>query len=264
MTSEQISIPSGDHGLTRTGDWSRRTRIGFILPSVNTVAEEWMHAVCPEGTSIHTARMLMPDALTTEAIEVMDREDAPRALAQISSCRPAVIGYACAASSIVRGAEYDLHLERELATVSGKPCVTAMGAITRALHAQSVRRISLISPYGSAIAEAERRFLEVLGFEIVGERHFGITSAFDLASPSPEEICELALASDCADSEGVLLSCMNFRAHHAIEAIEGVTKKPVVTAVQAILWNALRVAGNGATVSGGGSLFSLALPSPKE
>ncbi|CAB3743745.1 Maleate isomerase [Paraburkholderia sediminicola] len=261
--SSESTLPHGDlHDVEGAGPHTPQVRLGVILPSVNTVAETWLHAVCPEGTSIHTARMLMPDALTPDAIEIMDREDAPRAVAQIVSCRPSVIGYACVASSIVRGAAYDRHLEGELTAQSGRPCVTAMGAISRALRVLGVRRISLVSPYASALAELERRYLEALGLEVVEERHFSISSAFDLASPSPQQICKMALASDVPTSDGMLLSCMNFRAHEVIETIEAATQKPVVTAVQALLWNSLRAAGIEGDVYRGGSLFKQRWSSP--
>jgi maleate isomerase len=236
---------------------SSQVRLGVILPSVNTVAEPWMHTACTDVASIHTARMLMPDVLTPASIVAMDEEDGPRAVAQIMSCRPAVIGYACAASSMVQGLEHDRHLQQEMEARSGRPCVTAMGAIGKALRAIGVDRISLVSPYGPVIASAERRYLESMGFEVVREQHLGIESAFDLACPSPQEIYEIAIESDAPESQGVLLSCMNFPAHQVIEKLEGKTGKPIVTATQALLWSMLRLAGITSSIAGGGRLFEI-------
>jgi maleate isomerase len=232
-----------------------RTRLGLILPSVNTVSEPWLHQVSPDGTSIHTARMLMPDGLTPAAIKQMDLEDGPRALAQIMTCRPAAIGYACASSSIVQGTEYDRYLQRDLEHQSGLPCTTAMGAIANALRACGIQRLSLVSPYDKVIATAEHAFIEALGFDIVDEAHLGISSAFDLAGPSADEIFDLAYRTAHAGADGILLSCINFPAHLVIARLEKAMGKPVVTANQAILWQLMRLAGRNELLSGWGALF---------
>ncbi|MGO4330967.1 hypothetical protein AB4Z48_29065 [Cupriavidus sp. 2TAF22] len=217
-----------------------------------------MHEATPAGTTIHTARMLMPDALTPATIERMDCEDGPRALAQIMTCRPAVVGYACASSSIVQGPEYDRHLQGDLERQAMRPCTTAMGAIASALRACGIRSLSLVSPYGQEIAAAEHVYLEALGFHIVDEVHLGINSAFDLATPSADEIFEAASETFNARADGLLLSCINFPAHAVIHRLEKATGKPVVTANQALLWKLLRLAGIEAPIHGLGRLSELA------
>ena len=42
-----------------------RGRIGLILPSVNTVAEPEMNFMRPEGITVHAARMLIPDDISS-------------------------------------------------------------------------------------------------------------------------------------------------------------------------------------------------------
>ncbi|MGO4001485.1 maleate cis-trans isomerase family protein [Pseudomonas fluorescens] len=234
-------------------------RLGFILPSVNTLAEPWFHRVCPSSASVHTTRMSMPDALTPESLIAMDHEDGPVALAQILSCRPTVVGYACVASSVVQGPSYDRSLAQQMSSQSGRPCVTAMGSIVDALRIVRATKLTLISPYASAVAMAERTYLEAEGFEIVSEYHLGINSAFDLASPSQESIVEAALKYDTPAADAILLSCMNFAGHLVIEEIERRTEKPVIAASQALLWKMLRVAGICGKIIEGGKLFDEAL-----
>ena len=112
------------------GDEGARARLGIIVPSINIVMEAWAARAVPEGVSVHTARMYMPDGLTPETICEMDRTDGMRAVRQVASCKPAVIAYGCTASSIVQGLAYDAHLRAEIETLSGGPATTAAHAIS--------------------------------------------------------------------------------------------------------------------------------------
>lgn len=237
----------------------RAIRLGVILPSVNTLAESWLHKVCPPVASIQTTRMLMPDLLTPERLIAMDHDEAPIALRQILSCRPSAVGYACVASSVIQGPEYDRELAQQMTRQSDRPCITAMGAIVNALRVVNGKRLTLISPYSSVVAAAERRYLEAAGFEIVHEHHMGIDSAFDLAGPLEAEIIDITVAADSSDSDAILLSCMNFAGHWVVDELEKIRGKPVIAAAQALLWNLLRVSGVDDEVIGGGRLFTYPL-----
>jgi hypothetical protein len=72
-------------------------------------------------------------------------------------------------------------------------------------------------------------------------RHAGITQG--------------ALEADRDDAAALFISCTAIRAVDVIEKIEQKPGKPVITAVQAMFWQSLRVAGYAEKVSGYGQLL---------
>ena len=56
-------------------------------------------------------------------------------------------------------------------------------------------------------------------------------------------------------AQGVFISCTGLRTIGAIEALEQDLGRPVISAVQATFWDALRIAGVGENIEGFGSLF---------
>ncbi len=240
-----------------TAKQAKPVRIGLIVPSINIVMEAWAARVMPEGVSLHTARMYMPDALTPEGICEMDRTDGMRAVRQVASCRPDVIAYGCTASSIVQGLAYDAHLRHEIETLSSGPATTAAHAIITALQAFGANRISAVSPYTAVIDAAEHRYFASAGFDVLGGAHLGITDNFKLAEPSPETLFKLGLDGFDPKAEALVITCLNTPSHTVIEALEEKLGVPVVTSTQATLWHALRLAGITAKVRGGGRLLNI-------
>ncbi|WP_066272054.1 maleate cis-trans isomerase family protein [Hydrogenophaga palleronii] len=233
-----------------------RARLGVILPSVNTVVEVWFNQMLPEGVSLHATRMLLDSEITAEALRRMDHTEGMTAAQRLASCRPHAIAYGCTASSVVQGSAYDEALRHELEGATSRPCCTAAGALVDALRLLGARAIAIASPYNDVIGHAERRFFEDAGFRVVGEAHLGISDAFELARPTPEEIRQLALRawSDAADV--LVISCLNMNSHGAVAALERVTGHPAITSTTATLWKLLRMAGVNDTVHGYGQLLS--------
>ncbi|MFV0295485.1 MAG: hypothetical protein ACK5JT_05135 [Hyphomicrobiaceae bacterium] len=233
----------------------RRARIGMVIPSVNTVMEPWAMRVVPDGVSVHFARMFIPPETTAETLIEMDRTDGRSANRQLASVMPHAVAYGCTASSIVQGLEYDAHLRSEIAEDCKVPATTAAHAIMTALRTLGAGRISLVSPYPPNIDEAEHRFFETAGFEVVGGACLGIADGFRLAEPDRDEIVELGMRGCADDAQALVVSCLNFRSHAAIATLEEKLGRPVVSSTQATLWHALRLAGIEDPVHGMGVLF---------
>ena len=234
---------------------AKRTRLGVILPSVNTVVEPWYGRVVPAGVTVHAARMFLDANLTPEALVRMDRGEGMNAVKQIMSCKPAAVAYCCTASSVVQGLEYDGRLNHELTHAAGVPAFSATSAIIEALHAVGAKRIAVCSPYTKAIDDAEHEFFSAAGFDIVGSAHLGIADSFKLADPSAEEIYALWQKSWRADADASLITCLNMNSQDVVARIERETGKPVVTSTQATLWKLMRAAGVPDAIAGFGVLL---------
>ena len=234
---------------------SEAIRLGVIVPSVNTVVEEWYPRVVPDGVSVHFARMLIGPATSPEGIIAMDREDGMRAVRQLASCRPHAIAYGCTASSIIQGHAFDERLRGEMRHMTGAAATTATDSIFAACRALGLTRVTAISPYPEEVDAAEHRFFAEGGVKAITHACLGITDGFGLAEPNAEAILDLALGAWDPQSDGLVAACLNFRSHLVIDALEARIGKPVVTSTQAVLWHVLRLAGVTTPIPGYGRLL---------
>ena len=129
----------------------------------------------------------------------------------------------------------------------------------RPLQHLGIHRVVLTSPYPHSYHEAESRYLAEAGIETVAAHGMGLQTAAEFAAVPPGEIYRFALGAwrqsgDGAD--GLFISCMNFDAMAAAQALEEVIGKPVVTSHSATLWRALALAGIDEPVHGYGRLLS--------
>ena len=236
-------------------DDGRRARLGVIVPSVNTVVEPWFTKAAPPGVSVHASRMYLADRLTPEGVIEMDRTEGMQAVRQIASCRPAAVAYCCTASSIIQGRDYDRHLREEITAACGVPATTATHAILSALSALGARRICVASPYTDAVDALEHAFFEDAGCEILGSANLDIGDAFRLAEPDADALAGLGRRAWRPGADALVLTCLNTRSHHVVEALETELGKPVVTSTQATFWHLLRLAGVADPVGGYGRLL---------
>jgi maleate isomerase len=234
----------------------RRTRLGIILPSVNTVVEAWLPRLLPDTVSVHTARMLLTSDVSAESLVKMDHDEGVAAARQLATCRPDVIAYGCTASSLVQGVEYDRSLKPLLEDTTGTRCFTAASAIIEALHAVSAKSICIASPYTDAIDHAEKHFFEEAGFEVVATANLNIADGFALANPTPDEMRQLCRAAWRPAADALLISCLNMNSQDVAGELEVELGKPVVTSTTAMLWKLLKVAGVRHSIPGCGRLLA--------
>jgi maleate isomerase len=234
---------------------SKAVRLGVIVPSVNTVVEEWYPRIVPDGVSVHIARMLIGAGTSPERIIAMNREEGMRAIQQLASCRPQAIAYGCTASSIIQGHAFDERLRGEIRHATGAAATTAADSIFAACRVLGMKRVTAISPYPEAVDAAEHRFFAEGGIETIAHACLGITDGFSLAEPNAETILDLALGAWHPDSDGIVAACLNFRSHLVIDVLEARIGKPVVSSTQVVLWHLLRLAGVTTPIPGYGRLL---------
>lgn len=222
-----------------------RGRIGLVVPSTNTTCEMEFHRLAPEGVSVHTARVFLPEAddpeTRIEQIRAMDKGllDAVR---EVASVEPGVIVWACTAASFLGGERHEAHLARELAQAVGIPVLTTSGAVVDALRELGVRRVAMATPYVDAINKREKLFLEVSlpGLEVVGLVGAGIVGNLPKGRLAPESAYLAGRQVNTDAAEAVFLSCTNWRTLEILESLEQDLGKPVISSVQASAWRAFR------------------------
>ena len=238
------------------------TSIGIVWPGPATpedIAET--RRFMPSGVGLHMVGTRPPadaDLAVGITIERLLRmpgdsniEDAAEELVPMGA---AAIVYGCTSASYIRGVGGDTDIAGRISGVTGLPATTTSSAAVSALRHLGVRRISVLSPHVDELNERLHRFLTDSGFEVVHLRGLNKLSAIE--DIPQEDIRQLVLQLvDRPDADGVFISCTGMRTSSILDSLEDETGKPVVSAMQASVWEVLLKAGLAPEVACAGSLF---------
>ncbi len=175
MTPERYAEESHD-------GW--RARLGVVVPSPNTVLEPLYNKHLPDRVSVHFARMFIDGGVGPEFLKEMDRTSGMLAVRDVNSCGADVLLYACTASSVVQPPGYDDDLIRRITDLTGKPATTVTASLLVALAAYHASKVVIVSPYAEDVEQAERRFFESNGVQVLESRGGWALSNL-AASPDP-------------------------------------------------------------------------------
>lgn len=223
-----------------------RARIGLVYIASSVVMEPECYAMAPSGVSFHTARIplgkVTVEELSNLAGDYMDR--LLEATKLLAAAPLQSIVFACTSGSFIGGKGYDDRIMDAMGEVSrGIPVTTTTTAAVKALQAVEAQRIVLAAPYSRAVTDRAVSYFEQHGFQVLDSSCLGIEEDLDLGFTPPERIYEQVRTLDRPDADAVFISCTNLRTAAILEALEYDLRKPVVSAIQASLWDGLRLAG---------------------
>ena len=236
---------------------SPKAKIGLVVVSASMVSELRYPRAAPD-IGFLASRMMLGGDNGLEALLEMEKNSS-RAVEELASAGVDSIAYCCTVSGAQRGMEKDREFCEDMEREYGAPITSTMLAAAEALQHLGIRRVVLTSPYPHSYHEAESSYLAEAGIETVYEDGMGFQAAAEFAAVTPEEIYAFALQAwqqSGGDADGLFVSCMNFDAMAAAQALEDAIGKPVVTSHSATLWRALSLAGVGEPVAGYGRLLA--------
>ncbi|MGW6792757.1 maleate cis-trans isomerase family protein [Streptomyces chartreusis] len=164
--------------------------------------------------------------------------------------------WACTSGSFVYGWKGAHEQVRSLAVAAGMPASSTSFAFAHAVQELGVRRVAIGATYPDDVAALFARFLTDAGAEITAVRGSGIITAAEVGTWGEAEVFALAKEADTADAEAVLLpdTALHTAAH--IQALENELGKPVLTANQVTVWEALRLTDRRVNAPALGELFT--------
>ncbi|MEG0751167.1 MAG: hypothetical protein RR998_06185 [Oscillospiraceae bacterium] len=230
-----------------------RERIGLILPSTNTVAEQEFFRMCPLGISTHVTRVKLT-ATNPEGLKAM-ADNAERAVDEMMSCLSDVIVYGCTSGSFLQGLEWEDSFRRRLETLAERPVLTTAYSCRLALAAFGKKKIAIATPYIDSLNEAAFNYFSQSGYDIVSMRGLGIEKATDIGKNPPHAIYNLGKSAVTKDAELLFISCTGVRTLEVVEQLESDLGIPVFSSNIANLWAAMRAHGISEKLTGCGSLF---------
>jgi maleate isomerase len=128
-------------------------------------------------------------------------------------------------------------------------------AAVAALRLLSAERISLVHPpwFSEAASEQGRSYFRRQGFDVVQCTPVAPSRSF--REVEPQEVFSFVSEHTPASAQAVFIGGNGMRVAGAIEALEAQLDKPVISANQVLLWEALRRIGQTGRVQGYGSIF---------
>lgn len=237
-----------------------RARFGVLVPFTNTNLEPDMVLMRPDGVSLHFARLggydqdEIPDS---DQMHGLGAADLTEPLHLLQGVNPDVIFYGCTSATLTHGPSFDRELARQIKRDSGAETVTAAGALVHALQTLEIKQIGFASPYVPAINDLAVAFLAETGVETVSRSEVsGTLDNYGQGALTPEAVYDLGLAADHPEAEAVVLSCTDMRSVEAIAKLEAKLGKPVITSNQAMVFQAMQLAGLSEGLTGFGTLLA--------
>lgn len=222
-----------------------RARIGILFPG-NAMIDRELWQWVPEGVSVHINRLESVETSGVPysakvALELSQSRDLEAAVRNLRIVHPSSVVYACTSGSFVGGLDHDQAITQRLAQVAEAPVTTTSTAVVKALRVLGIGKVAVASPYLAELNEKLRVFLEGSGFKVVGLQCLDRPGEYGQVSAS--ETYRLGRVVDQEEAEAVFIACTALPTLDVLELLEEDLGKPVITANQASMWAALRLAG---------------------
>ena len=229
----------------------RRCRLGVMVPSSNVTMEYELYKMAPEGVTIHFTRI--PQTEDTEEQLVAMINYVPQAAQLLAHARVDAIAFGCTSGSFIKGTGYDREIIKRIEENTGVPATTTTTAVLEALKLMEMRKISVGAPYTDPIMQKLKKLLEDNGFKVIKMKGLGLIKG---EGDLPLDVTyKLAREIDSPESDGIFISCTDFKTVEILEILEEDLGKPVVSSNQATMWKLLRLAGLKTKIRGFGTLL---------
>ncbi|MGW1778603.1 maleate cis-trans isomerase family protein [Streptomyces sp. NPDC002143] len=166
------------------------------------------------------------------------------------------IVWACTSGSFVHGWEGAQQQVRALATTAGMPASSTSFAFVHAARELGSVRVAVGATYPQDVAALFADFLTAGGLEVTGVHSAGIVTAAEVSAWGEAEVSALARSADSPDAEAVLLPDTALHTAAFLPALEKELGKPVLTANQVTVWEALRLTDRRVNAPSLGALFT--------
>ena len=242
--SREVVFDRGSH-------W--RAKIGYVLLAMEQTIEDDVYRLTPPGVGSHFSRVPMANAVTVENLMAVT-DELPRAAGLIlPEATLDAITYACTSGSVVIGEERVKELLAQGAP--GAKATTLVSGAIRALHTLGAKKVVVATPYLDEINVLEAEYFEKRGLEVLNIKGLNIVNDEDMVRVSPAYMRDFAKGLDRPDADAIFISCGALRVLDVIDGLEQALGKPVVTSNQALVWDALRLAGIEDRIDHYGHLF---------
>ena len=165
--------------------------------------------------------------------------------------------WACTSGSFVFGWDGAQRQAADLEARFGGPASSTSLAFVAALRSLGLGRVAIAATYPAPVTACLVDLLGDAGFDVLGAGSEGIVTAAEVGTLDADALVAFVRAGDRPDAEVVLVPDTALHTARSLETLEEAVGKPVLTANQVTVWEALRLAGHDTHVRPGlGTLFA--------
>lgn len=174
---------------------------------------------------------------------------------ELRAYRPDAVMWACTSGSFVFGWQGAHDQADAVAQLLGVPVSSTSLAFAHAVQALGLSTVAVAATYPDDVARAFVEYLGAAEIEVTGRSSHGVITAAEVGTFERDQV--FAIASSCNDdrAEAVLVPDTAMHTVRWLDELEEHVGKPVLTANQVTVWEALRIAGHAAPREGLGRLF---------
>ncbi|MFD5632111.1 decarboxylase [Streptomyces sp. NPDC127072] len=235
------------------------TALGFLYPG-HSAEDDYPRMEQLLGSDIRLALVhtdIGEDAHRVDALLEMGSAD--RLAAGVEELRLSgaeAVLWACTSGSFVYGWEGAHEQVRALAMSAGLPASSTSFAFAHAVRELGVQRVAVAATYPEDVSALFAAFLKDAGIDVVAVRASGVVTAAEVGTWGEAEVLELARSGDHPDAEAVLFPDTALHTASFIPALEKELGKPVLTANQVTVREALRLTDRRVNAPELGALFT--------
>lgn len=247
------------------GGTTARRKIGIIFPDEGAFAYELINDMfinrwlADRGiANVDYMSILTPGgkAATIAACEELAEEDVLAAAARrLGESRCGSVVWACTSASFFKGLDYARQQSHMLSESASVPASSTSMAMLAALQALSARRVDIMMSYMPEVADTMVSFLSQAGIAVSSVHHMVCAPkqrSFDLDYAAELKTLVPTLSTS---PDPILIPSTSLNSLDRVEGFEEIAGRPVLTANQVTLWQALVLAGVKQRVEKAGTLF---------
>ncbi len=234
-----------------------RARIGYTSPPAATEVFPYeFYKIVPDGVTLVVHTLPLVERTSDEVDRSYEASlDAAHAMARAGVD---LFVFGGLPINVSRGFANADDMARNTEKAIGLPVITSMSAQREALAAIAAKKVGVVQPYDITHTERFESYVRDFGLGLEPTVTLPVNAVFiELGKVDAEQILELArqVCRDRPDSDTVYIPCPHFATADVIEPIEQEFGVTVITALQAIVWNALRKCGIDDRIEGYGRLL---------
>ena len=164
--------------------------------------------------------------------------------------------WACTSGSFVYGLAGAGEQAQQISARLGVPASSTSLAFVSAARTMGIRRVAVAATYPHELAAEFVAFLDEGGVQVVQLESMGIWTAVEVGEVKREQVIGFVRANDHADAEAILIPDTALHTTAFLSDLDAALGKPVLTANQVTMWEALRLAASLQVQTGFGQLFA--------
>ena len=238
---------------------TKRTRLGMLTPSSNTVLEPVTSAIVAQlpNVSAHFGRFRVIEiSLRQQALEQFDHAPLIHAAELLADAKVDVIAWNGTSAGWL-GFDADDQLCQVITDATGIPATTSVLSIAEILRDRRIHNFGLVTPYLDEVQERTIANFSAAGFHCVAEQHLNLSVNFSFSEVTADQITSMIRVVAQKQPEAIVTFCTNLQAAPLVDELEQELGIPIFDTVSAAVWKSLKIAGvNPFVVKGWGRLFT--------